>query len=160
MNRNQCEACKFQNKPCDKDCLFAPLFPSIDPNKFEVVNTIFGLETLTFFLKDLSPQQRKVTADTFYSEAASCIADPVNGCSNLATALKTHANQSPEELDETKKLLDSHNNYNTRLTVCLALPAMSQRQPWMDEVSESDESEEEIFEDYPEKDSDDETKAE
>lgn len=158
MNTNQCEACKFQNKPCDKDCIFASLFPSDIPYKFEVVNTIFGLETLTFFLKDLPPRERKATAETFYFEANSCFVDPAKGGTDLVTALINHANQTPEELSETKKLLAHY----SRLPV-LALPAMCKKL----EMVSSDDSQAEIFE-LPEKlepsangkASDDETKAE
>lgn len=142
MNPNQCEACKFQNKQCGQDCIFAPLFPSEYPFKFEVVNKIFGLEVLNFFLKDLSPKERILTARTFYSEAKSCYVDSLFGDSpndrtGLLNALKNYANQKPKELLKTKKLLAHH----SRPTVVLALAAVCriERKP---KIASSNESKE------------------
>ncbi|CAL9248334.1 unnamed protein product [Arabidopsis halleri] len=95
MNPNQCEVCKFQNKQCVNDCMFAPLFPSNDPHKFSVTNLIFGLETLTLFLKYLSPMDRKYIIRTLYFEAKSCFSDPPKDPSALLTALLNYANQTP-----------------------------------------------------------------
>ncbi|CAN8229103.1 unnamed protein product [Cochlearia groenlandica] len=121
MNRKQqCKACKFQNKECNEECIFAPLFPSTsDPRKFEVINTTYGLETLSFFLKDLSPQERIATVNTFYSEAGSCFDDD-----------RVHDGPDQQVSDEPNKLI-KEDKRETRQVV-LALPAMSQRHLWVD----------------------------
>lgn len=134
MNPNQCEVCKFKNEQCVSSCMFAPLFDSHDPYKFDVINTIFGLETLTFFLKDLSHMERISTTRTFYFVANACLSNPPNYRSDLLTALLNYANQTPEELSETKKLLASY----TEPRVVLALPAPQMQWLNTDSSDESD----------------------
>ncbi|EFH51671.1 hypothetical protein ARALYDRAFT_905051 [Arabidopsis lyrata subsp. lyrata] len=69
MNPNLCRFCRLQNKQVN-DCIFASLFPSNDLRKFTIMNLVFGPETLTFFLKDLSHMDRKYTTRTLYFEGS------------------------------------------------------------------------------------------
>ncbi|BAB01481.1 unnamed protein product [Arabidopsis thaliana] len=119
MNANPCEVCRFQNKQCVNNCMFALLFPSSDLEKFDVVNRIFGLETLTFYLKDLSPMERIDTTRTLYYEAKPCFLNPPKNPSKFLEALLNYPYQKAEEVSKTKKLLASY----SRPCVVLALPA-------------------------------------
>lgn len=46
-----CASCKLLRRRCTKDCIFAPYFPSDDPQKFAIVHKVFGASNVSKMLQ-------------------------------------------------------------------------------------------------------------
>ena len=46
-----CASCKLLRRRCVKDCIFAPYFPSDDPQKFAIVHKVFGASNVSKMLQ-------------------------------------------------------------------------------------------------------------
>lgn len=46
-----CASCKLLRRRCAKDCIFAPYFPSDDPQKFAIVHKVFGASNVSKMLQ-------------------------------------------------------------------------------------------------------------
>lgn len=46
-----CASCKLLRRRCAKDCVFAPYFPSDDPQKFAMVHKVFGASNVSKMLQ-------------------------------------------------------------------------------------------------------------
>ncbi|KAE8695468.1 LOB domain-containing protein 4 [Hibiscus syriacus] len=69
-----CASCKLLRHRCANDCIFAPYFPSDDPDKFAIVHKVFGTS------KELPVQQRADAVSSLVYEANARARDPVYGC--------------------------------------------------------------------------------
>ncbi|XLT33663.1 hypothetical protein HN873_064955, partial [Arachis hypogaea] len=47
-----CASCKLLRRRCAKDCIFAPYFPSDDPQKFAIVHKVFGASNVSKMLQE------------------------------------------------------------------------------------------------------------
>ncbi|ESQ46630.1 hypothetical protein EUTSA_v10000571mg, partial [Eutrema salsugineum] len=78
MASNPCSACKVLKSVCTGECVFAPSFPSTEPEKFDRVHRIFGAENVYKILSNetFSPLQREYAVKALSYEAEARIQDP------------------------------------------------------------------------------------
>ncbi|KAK4261537.1 hypothetical protein QN277_004522 [Acacia crassicarpa] len=81
-----CGACKWSRRRCEPDCIFAPHFPSDDPQKFAVVH------------KGLPVDQRGRAVSSLVYEADVRVRDPVNGCVGEISSLKNQVSELQKKL--------------------------------------------------------------
>ncbi|BAT81084.1 LOB domain-containing protein 12-like [Vigna umbellata] len=75
-----CASCKLLRRRCTKDCIFAPYFPSEEPQKFAIVHKVFGASNVSKMLQELPVQQRTDAVSSLVYEASARVRDPVYGC--------------------------------------------------------------------------------
>ncbi|WVY89993.1 hypothetical protein V8G54_035507 [Vigna mungo] len=75
-----CASCKLLRRRCTKDCIFAPYFPSDEPQKFAIVHKVFGASNVSKMLQELPVQQRADAVSSLVYEASARVRDPVYGC--------------------------------------------------------------------------------
>ncbi|ESQ46621.1 hypothetical protein EUTSA_v10000694mg, partial [Eutrema salsugineum] len=82
MASNPCSACKVLKSVCTGECVFAPYFPSTEPEKFDRVHRIFGAENVYKILSNetFSPLQLEYAVKALSYEAEARIQDLVTGC--------------------------------------------------------------------------------
>ncbi|KAF7824769.1 nuclear intron maturase 4, mitochondrial [Senna tora] len=85
--------CKFLRRKCQPECVFAPYFPSDQPQKFANVHRVFGASNVTKLLNDLPPHQREDAANSLAYEADMRFRDPVYGCVGVISLLQNHLKQ-------------------------------------------------------------------
>ncbi|KAH9330854.1 hypothetical protein KI387_002962, partial [Taxus chinensis] len=70
----------MQRKKCSEECVLAPHFPSNDPHKFAVVQSVFGTSHIVKLLQGINAEQRADAVDSMVYEATARVDDPVHGC--------------------------------------------------------------------------------
>ncbi|QCE01373.1 LOB domain-containing protein 12-like [Vigna unguiculata] len=75
-----CASCKLLRRRCSKDCIFAPYFPSDEPQKFAIVHKVFGASNVSKMLQELPVHQRADAVSSLVYEASARVRDPVYGC--------------------------------------------------------------------------------
>ncbi|KAL5655061.1 hypothetical protein ACJX0J_034380, partial [Zea mays] len=93
-----CAACKLLRRKCQPDCMFAPYFPSDNPQKFVHVHRVFGASNVSKILNDLQPFQRQDAVNSLAYEADMRIRDPVYGCVGVICILQRHLSLVRQEL--------------------------------------------------------------
>ncbi|ESQ46633.1 hypothetical protein EUTSA_v10000489mg, partial [Eutrema salsugineum] len=93
MASNPCSACKVLKSVCTGECVFAPYYPSTEPEKFVRVHRIFG----TF-----SPLQREYAVKALSYEAEDRIQDPVTGCVGMSLAYEKILNNLKTQIVSAK----------------------------------------------------------
>eukprot|EP00271_Cylindrocystis_brebissonii_P008093 TRINITY_DN22123_c0_g1_i1.p1 TRINITY_DN22123_c0_g1~~TRINITY_DN22123_c0_g1_i1.p1 ORF type:complete len:218 (+),score=41.83 TRINITY_DN22123_c0_g1_i1:584-1237(+) len=83
-----CAACKLLRRRCTKECLFAPYFPTEEPQRFANVHRVFGASNVAKMLQDLPEQLRSDAASSLAYEADARVRDPVYGCVGSISALQ------------------------------------------------------------------------
>ncbi|KAI9072319.1 hypothetical protein K1719_045717 [Acacia pycnantha] len=89
-----CASCKLRLRGCDTDCIFAPYFPSDDPQKFFAVHKVFGAWKVNKLLEAqlrfshhfpyyLLPTSDAVSSIVYEADARE--ADPVYGCARYGS---------------------------------------------------------------------------
>ncbi|GFZ15063.1 lateral organ boundaries (LOB) domain family protein [Actinidia rufa] len=81
-----CASCKLLRRRCVKDCIFAPYFPSDDPQKFAMVH------------KELPDHQRADAVSSLVYEANARVRDPVYGCVGAISYLQNQVSQLQMQL--------------------------------------------------------------
>ncbi|XP_047311790.1 LOB domain-containing protein 24-like [Impatiens glandulifera] len=104
----RCAACKYLRRRCSKDCIFAPYFPSNNPQRYDCVHKIFGANNVAKSLKDLPVHARAMAADCMSLEASWRIADPVYGCTGVITQLQDQIIKVQSELAKVQALSAIH----------------------------------------------------
>ncbi|PKU62192.1 LOB domain-containing protein 12-like [Dendrobium catenatum] len=93
-----CASCKLLRRRCAKDCIFAPFFPSDEPQKFAIVHKVFGASNVSKMLQDLPFQQRADAVSSLVYEANARIRDPVYGCVGAISQLQNQVKQLQMQL--------------------------------------------------------------
>ncbi|KAL9238912.1 hypothetical protein vseg_013280 [Gypsophila vaccaria] len=75
-----CASCKLLRRRCAKDCVFAPYFPSDDPQRFAIVHKVFGASNVSKMLQELAVDERADAVSSLVFEANARVKDPVYGC--------------------------------------------------------------------------------
>ncbi|GLJ40572.1 hypothetical protein SUGI_0837500 [Cryptomeria japonica] len=83
-----CAACKLLRRRCAKDCVFAPYFPSDEPQKFANVHKVFGASNVNKMLQDLPLEQRGDAVSSMVYEANARVRDPIYGCVGAISSLQ------------------------------------------------------------------------
>ncbi|KAK9280713.1 hypothetical protein L1049_014411 [Liquidambar formosana] len=93
-----CASCKLLRRRCAKDCIFAPYFPSDDPQKFAIVHKVFGASNVSKMLQELPIHQRADAVSSLVYEANARMRDPVYGCVGAISYLQNQVSQLQMQL--------------------------------------------------------------
>ncbi|CAO2840032.1 unnamed protein product [Amaranthus hypochondriacus] len=93
-----CASCKLLRRRCAKDCIFAPYFPSDDPQRFALVHKVFGASNVSKMLQELPVQQRADAVSSLVYEANARIRDPVYGCVGAISMLQNQVSELQMQL--------------------------------------------------------------
>ncbi|KAL5974942.1 LOB domain-containing protein 12 [Asimina triloba] len=93
-----CASCKLLRRRCAKDCIFAPFFPSDDPQKFAIVHKVFGASNISKMLQELPVHQRADAVSSLVYEASARVRDPVYGCVGAISYLQNQVSQLQMQL--------------------------------------------------------------
>ncbi|KAK7305919.1 hypothetical protein VNO77_43832 [Canavalia gladiata] len=93
-----CASCKLLRRRCAKDCIFAPYFPSDDPQKFALVHKVFGASNVSKMLQELPVQKRADAVSSLVYEAHARVRDPVYGCVGAISYLQNQLSQLQMQL--------------------------------------------------------------
>ncbi|KAL6123272.1 hypothetical protein ACLB2K_075794 [Fragaria x ananassa] len=98
MVTGRCAACKYLRKACPEDCIFAPYFPSNNPQRFENVHRIYGAKNVATMLKELQLYFRAQAVETLCYEAESRTQNLVYGCAVIIFYLQQQIHNIESEL--------------------------------------------------------------
>ncbi|KAK4261686.1 hypothetical protein QN277_004649 [Acacia crassicarpa] len=101
-----CASCKRRRRRCATDCIFAPYFPSDDPQKFAVVHKVFGTSNVRKMLQELPVHQRGYAVRSLVYEAKAWAIDRVYGCVGYIASLKNQLAEAQNQVSELQKQLD------------------------------------------------------
>ncbi|CAL0301645.1 unnamed protein product [Lupinus luteus] len=93
-----CASCKLLRRRCTKECIFAPYFPSDDPQKFAIVHKVFGASNISKMLQELPVHQRADAVGSLVYEANARVRDPVYGCVGAISFLQSQVSQLQMQL--------------------------------------------------------------
>ncbi|GLT89227.1 hypothetical protein SLE2022_072200 [Rubroshorea leprosula] len=93
-----CASCKLLRRRCAKDCIFAPYFPSDDPQKFAIVHKVFGASNVSKMLQELPVHQRADAVNSLVYEANARMRDPVYGCVGAISYLQNQVSELQMQL--------------------------------------------------------------
>ncbi|KAI4306493.1 hypothetical protein L6164_029767 [Bauhinia variegata] len=93
-----CASCKLLRRRCAKDCIFAPYFPSEDPQKFAIVHKVFGASNVSKMLQELPVHQRADAVSSLVYEANARVRDPVYGCVGAISYLQNQVSELQMQL--------------------------------------------------------------
>ncbi|KAK7387477.1 hypothetical protein VNO78_28313 [Psophocarpus tetragonolobus] len=93
-----CASCKLLRRRCTKDCIFAPYFPSNDPQKFALVHKVFGASNVSKMLQELPVHQRADAVSSLVYEAHARVRDPVYGCVGAISYLQSQVSELQMQL--------------------------------------------------------------
>ncbi|KAI4306873.1 hypothetical protein L6164_030115 [Bauhinia variegata] len=93
-----CASCKLLRRRCAKDCIFAPYFPSDDPQKFAIVHKVFGASNVSKMLQELLVHQRADAVSSLVYEANARVRDPVYGCVGAISYLQNQVSELQMQL--------------------------------------------------------------
>ncbi|KAJ1417712.1 Lateral organ boundary [Sesbania bispinosa] len=93
-----CASCKLLRRRCAKDCIFAPYFPSDDPQKFAIVHKVFGASNVSKMLQELPVHQRADAVTSLVYEAHARVRDPVYGCVGAISYLQNQVSELQMQL--------------------------------------------------------------
>ncbi|XP_027334120.1 LOB domain-containing protein 12-like [Abrus precatorius] len=93
-----CASCKLLRRRCAKDCIFAPYFPSDDPQKFALVHKVFGASNVSKMLQELAVHQRADAVSSLVYEAHARVRDPVYGCVGAISYLQNQVSELQMQL--------------------------------------------------------------
>ncbi|KAL1290217.1 hypothetical protein HN51_058638 [Arachis hypogaea] len=93
-----CASCKLLRRRCAKDCIFAPYFPSDDPQKFAIVHKVFGASNVSKMLQELPIHQRADAVSSLVYEANARVRDPVYGCVGAISYLQNQVSELQMQL--------------------------------------------------------------
>ncbi|XP_028784491.1 LOB domain-containing protein 12-like [Neltuma alba] len=93
-----CASCKLLRRRCAKDCIFAPYFPSDDPQKFAIVHKVFGASNVGKMLQELPVHQRADAVSSLVYEANARVRDPVYGCVGAISYLQNQVSELQMQL--------------------------------------------------------------
>ncbi|KAF7816513.1 LOB domain-containing protein 12-like [Senna tora] len=93
-----CASCKLLRRRCARDCIFAPYFPSDDPQKFAIVHKVFGASNVSKMLQELPVQQRADAVSSLVYEANARMRDPVYGCVGAISYLQNQVSELQMQL--------------------------------------------------------------
>ncbi|KAJ8440213.1 hypothetical protein Cgig2_023978 [Carnegiea gigantea] len=93
-----CASCKLLRRRCAKNCIFAPYFPSDDPQRFAIVHKVFGASNVSKMLQEIPVHQRADAVSSLVYEANARIRDPVYGCVGAISYLQSQVSQLQMQL--------------------------------------------------------------
>ncbi|XP_061351055.1 LOB domain-containing protein 12-like [Gastrolobium bilobum] len=93
-----CASCKLLRRRCTQDCIFAPYFPSDDPQKFARVHKVFGASNVSKMLQELPVHKRADAVSSLVYEAHARVRDPVYGCVGVISYLQNQVSELQMQL--------------------------------------------------------------
>ncbi|XP_047340301.1 LOB domain-containing protein 30-like [Impatiens glandulifera] len=103
-----CGACKFLQKRCLDDCIFAPYFDSNEGTaNFESVHRIFGANNICKLLTNMPIEKRADVVFTLCLEARARLQDPIYGCISEIYTLQNQVITLEAELSSLQAQVDT-----------------------------------------------------
>nr|XP_010930464.1 LOB domain-containing protein 25-like [Elaeis guineensis] len=106
--RPPCAACRQSRRRCQPDCVFAPVFPPNQSQKFMNVHRVYGMSNVGKLLAELQPHQRAAAAESLAYEAEMRLRNPVLGCVGIITLLRRHLQGLQLQLEAAKAELSQY----------------------------------------------------
>ncbi|XP_062093466.1 protein LATERAL ORGAN BOUNDARIES-like [Humulus lupulus] len=103
-----CAACKFLRRKCMPGCIFAPYFPSDQPQKFASVHRIYGTGNVAKILNGINVAHREEAVNSLAYEAQARLRDPVYGVIGFISILHNHLNHARARLNNASNDLGGH----------------------------------------------------
>ncbi|GLJ42451.1 hypothetical protein SUGI_0879690 [Cryptomeria japonica] len=117
-NRESCAACRRNRKKCSEDCVFAPHFPSDDPDKFAIVQKVFGTNYILKLLQGLESEVREGAVNNMVYEANVREKDPINGTAGIVHEQKEKIGKLESQLAaKSEELVNMRSQYDDLLSI-------------------------------------------
>ncbi|XP_061365357.1 LOB domain-containing protein 4-like [Gastrolobium bilobum] len=107
-SNSQCAACMYQRRECTQECIFAPYFPSDNPQRFAKVDQVFGANNVANLLSEVNAAQRENAVESMVYEAELRLRDPVYGCLRVVSVLQQRLKQLQTQLLYARNVLVSY----------------------------------------------------
>ncbi|GLJ33795.1 hypothetical protein SUGI_0679180 [Cryptomeria japonica] len=108
-----CAACRVQRKKCSEECVLAPHFPADDPEKFAVVQRVYGTSNVIKLLQGLETEQRAEAVNSLVSEATARVKDPIHGRTSVVHELQKQINELESQLaTKREELMNMRSEYD------------------------------------------------
>ncbi|XP_038989881.1 LOB domain-containing protein 6-like [Phoenix dactylifera] len=109
-----CAACKRSRRRCPPGCVFAPVFPQNQYQKFMNVHRVYGTSNVGKLLAELQPHQRAAAADSLAYEAEMRLRNPAFGSLGIITLLRQHLRGLQLQLEAAKAELSRYQSMSNR----------------------------------------------
>ncbi|GLJ33774.1 hypothetical protein SUGI_0678810 [Cryptomeria japonica] len=93
-----CAPYRLQRKKCSNECILAPHFPPNDPDKFTVVQKVFGASYIIKLLQGLETKQRAEAVNNLVCEASARLKDPIHGSGGEVHELQKRISELESQL--------------------------------------------------------------
>ncbi|XP_057835284.1 LOB domain-containing protein 1 [Cryptomeria japonica] len=111
-----CAACRRQRKKCSEECILAPYFPPNDPDKFTVVQRVYGTNYIVKLLQGLDTEQRGDAINSLVCEASARVKDPIQGTAKMVHELQNKIAELESQLvAKEEELMNMHSKYDNLL---------------------------------------------
>lgn len=101
-----CAACKHHRRRCDEaSCNLAPYFPADNPQRYNLVHSVFGRSKVSKILQEQDISHRKQVADSLVYQAEARLRDNVYGVVGPASFLEKTLKDVQDELKKVKNEL-------------------------------------------------------
>ncbi|GLJ33783.1 hypothetical protein SUGI_0679040 [Cryptomeria japonica] len=108
-----CAACRHQRRKCSEECILAPHFPSHDPEKFAIVESVYEIDYIIKLLQGLATNERDGAVNSLVNEASARLKDPIQGSASAIQELKDQIVVLESKLLATKEeLTNTHAQYD------------------------------------------------
>ncbi|GLJ33778.1 hypothetical protein SUGI_0678920 [Cryptomeria japonica] len=108
-----CAACRVTRKKCSEDCILAPHFPADDPDKFTVVQRVYGTSNIVKLLQGLETKQRADAVNSLVSEASARMKYPILGSYKVVHELEKQIAELESQLEtKQEELVNMHSEYD------------------------------------------------
>ncbi|GLJ22089.1 hypothetical protein SUGI_0414050 [Cryptomeria japonica] len=119
MPTSACAACRIQRKKCSEDCLLAPHFPSHDPDKFAIVQSVFGTSHIVKMLQGIKAEERAEAVNSMVFEATARTEDPVHGSANVVQQLQKQIAEMKTQLESMREELTNLRSQYDKIVLLL-----------------------------------------
>ncbi|GLJ33793.1 hypothetical protein SUGI_0679150 [Cryptomeria japonica] len=83
-----CAACRPQRKKCSEECILVPHFPPDDPEKYTIVQQVYGTSHIAKLLQGLEAKQREDVVKSIVWEATAGMKEPIRGTASVVHELQ------------------------------------------------------------------------
>ncbi|GLJ33792.1 hypothetical protein SUGI_0679140 [Cryptomeria japonica] len=111
-----CAACRLQCKKCSEECILAPYFPRDDPDKFTIVQRLYGTSNIVKLLQSLEAKQREDAVKSLVCEASARIKEPIRGSASVVHELQKQIAELESQLEsKQEELMNMRSEYDKLL---------------------------------------------
>ncbi|GLJ42449.1 hypothetical protein SUGI_0879650 [Cryptomeria japonica] len=117
-NRESCAACRWNRKKCSEECVLAPHFPCADPEKFAIVQKVFGTNYILKLVQGIESEVRASAVKNMVYEASVRVKDPINGTASIVHELMEKIGKLESQLAEkNEELMNMRSQYDNLVSL-------------------------------------------